>query len=57
MCKSYNDILRMFTDFMVRLLLVIAHAGVLCIDFVYNNELASLFDVKGGSDMCSMDFL
>lgn len=46
-----------FTGFVVRLLLVIAHAGVLCIDFVYSSELASLFDVKGGSDMCSMDFL
>lgn len=43
--------------FLVRLLLVVAHAGVLCTDFVCSNELASLFDVKGGSNMCSMDLL
>lgn len=45
----------MFTAFLVRILLVIAQAAVFCIDFVYSNELTSLFNVKAGSDMYSMD--
>lgn len=37
--------------FLLRLLLVFAHAVLLCIDFVCSSELAALFNVKAGSDM------
>lgn len=46
------------TALLLRLLLGFASAVLLCIDFVCDNELTELFNVKGGSDMlCSVELL
>lgn len=37
--------------------LLLTPSAMLGIDFVCGNEFASLFDVKGGSTVCSMDLL
>lgn len=45
------------TAFLLRLLLGFARAVLFCIDFVCGNELTVLFNIKGRSDMCSVELL